>query len=131
MNLEIILIILVVFLLIIGILAIPFLMQIRKTLNNLNDALETLNRHLPGILQNMEDLTTNVNGITGHVNKQVEAFSVPALRLQALFLNLVVGLENTLQLGAKFPLIKAAMNLPAVVKGFQVFFHSLRSKDNG
>jgi len=131
MYLEIILIILIVFLLMLGAFVVPFLMQIRKTLDNVNLALETLNQYLPGILKNIEDITTNVNSITGHVNKQLERFLIPVLRIQTLLLNLVFSLENALHANmSKFPLFKAARSLPAVLKGLRVFANTLRSKND-
>jgi predicted PurR-regulated permease PerM len=130
MNLEsIAIIVIVVLLLILCAFTIPFLIQLRKTINNINITLQTLNQHLPGILKNMEDITTNVNSITSHVNKQVEGVIIPILRLKTLLLNLALGMESVLHTNInKFHLIKAARNMPAVLKGLQVFFQTLRSK---
>lgn len=124
-----ILIAVVVFLIIIVAAAIPFLLQLKKTLNNINITLMTLNQHLPGILSNVDQITTNVRGITGNVDKQVEGFVIPVLKIQTLLLNLIIGVENTLPKMMKLPLFKAARNFAALKKGINVFFDTLVQKN--
>jgi hypothetical protein len=133
MNLEsIAIIVIVILLLILCAFVIPCLMQLRKTIHNVNITIETLNQHLPAILKNTEDITTNVNSIASHVNKQVEGVIIPILRLKTLLLNLALGVESALHLNInKFHFIKAAQNLPAMLKGLQVFIQTLRSKAKG
>jgi hypothetical protein len=131
MYFEITLVILIIFLLMLGAFSIPFLMQIWKTLNNFNLTLQILNQHLPVILKNMEDITSNVNNITDNVNKQLERLLIPVLKMQTMLLNFIFNLENALHFNMnKFPLIKAARNLPAVIKGFRGFWNALYSKND-
>lgn len=130
MNLETFLIIATVLLVILCACAVFLVIRLLKTLNHVNLSLQILNQNLPGILKNMEAITTNVNSVTGQVNRQVEGFALPALRLQTLLLNSVLGLESALQTGiSKFPLFKAARKAPAVIKGLQAFFRTLRGKE--
>jgi predicted PurR-regulated permease PerM len=125
---NIILILVIVFFIILCAAAVPFLIQLWHTFNNLNVTLQTLNQHLPGIMKNMEDITANVDRITGNVDKQVEGFVIPVMKLQAMFTNLTLGLESTLKTNlGMFPLFKAARSLPAVLKGVRAFVNTLRS----
>jgi uncharacterized protein YoxC len=72
MFLEISVAILSIVFLLIAVLSVPFLLQIWRTAKGITTTLHMLNESLPGILKNLEEITTNINKATHTVNEQIE-----------------------------------------------------------
>jgi hypothetical protein len=82
--------------------------------------IDMLNESLPGILRNLDEITTNINRATHTVNEQIEGFSLIARRIQGL-LGIVSDIENILNVGARLPVLKSVRNAFAVLTGVKVF----------
>ena len=122
MGLETGLVILnVVFLLIVAI-SIPFLFQFWRMAKNIAITLQTLNHSLPGILQNLEEVTSNIVSATDTVNSHIEGLSSAIKKIQGT-LDLVGNLEAVIRL----PFFKTLVTLSAVLKGARAFLNVFRS----
>jgi uncharacterized protein YoxC len=120
----------IVFLLI-AVLSIPFLLQIWRTAKGITTTLNMLNESLPGILKNLEEITTNINKATHTVNEQIEGLSLLAGRIQGL-MSIVLDVENILRAGVRLPVFKTLRNALAVatgVKAFMKVFFSSRGSE--
>ena len=119
----------VVFLLIAGF-SVPFLLQIWRTAKSMTTTLHMLNESLPGILKNLEEITTNINKATLTVNEQIEGLSLVARRIQGL-LGIVSDIENILHVGARLPILRSVRNAFAVLTGVRVFMKVFLSSRRG
>jgi uncharacterized protein YoxC len=120
MFLEISVVILSIVFLLIAVFSVPFLLQIWRTAKSMATTLHMLNESLPGILKNLEEITTNINKATHTVNEQIEGLSLVARRIQGL-LGIVSDIENILHVGARLPVFKIVRNAFAVLTGVKVF----------
>lgn len=131
MFLEISVAILSIVFLLIALLSIPFLLQIWRTTKDITTTLHMLNESLPGILKNLEEITTNINKATHTVNEQIEGLSLVARRIQGL-MSIVWDVENILRAGVRLPVFKTLRNALAVatgVKAFMKVFFSSRGSE--
>lgn len=120
MFLEISVVILSIVFLLIAVFSVPFLLQIWRTAKSMATTIDMLNESLPGILKNLDEITTNINRATHTVNEQIEGFSLIARRIQGL-LGIVSDIENILNVGARLPVLKSIRNAFAVLTGVKVF----------
>jgi len=120
MFLEISIVVLSFVFLLMAVLSVPFLLQIWRTAKSMATTLQMLNESLPGILKNLEEITTNINKATRTVNQQIEGLSLVATRIQGL-LGIVSDIENVLHIGVRLPVFKAVRNAFAVLTGVRVF----------
>jgi len=120
MFLEISVVILSIVFLLIAVFSVPFLLQIWRTAKSMATTIDMLNESLPGILRNLDEITTNINRATHTVNEQIEGFSLIARRIQGL-LGIVSDIENILNVGARLPVLKSVRNAFAVLTGVKVF----------
>ena len=120
MFLEISVAILSIVFLLIAVLSIPFLLQIWRTVKGITTTLHMLNESLPGILKNLEEITTNINKATHTVNEQIEGLSLIAGRIQGL-MSIVLDVENILCAGVRLPVFKTLRNALAVATGVKAF----------
>lgn len=100
--------------------AIPFLLQNWRTAKGITTTLQMLNESLPGILKNLEEITTNINKATHTVNEQIEGLSLVARRIQGL-MSIVLDVENMLLTGVRLPVFKTLRNALAVATGVKTF----------
>ena len=96
----------------------------------MTNTLHMLNESLPGILKNLEEITTNINRATHTVNEQIEGFSLVARRIQGL-LGIVSDIENILHVGARLPILRSVRNAFAVLTGAKVFLKVFLSSRRG
>jgi hypothetical protein len=123
---TILIILSVVFLLLAGF-SIPFFLQLWRAAKGMVLTLQTLNQNLPGIMKNMEEITTNVNLATTIVRRQVEDLSLTLHKIQGT-LNLVVGVEEILRRSIHLSFARKVRTYVAVAKGIRVFLDYLVSK---
>jgi uncharacterized protein YoxC len=109
--------------------AIPFLIQIWQTAKGLAQTLQVLNESLPGIMQNLEEITVQLKRTTTQVNRQVEAFSLAADRIRGT-LNLLVGLEEVVRQGIRMPWGVPLKNTYALTRGIVAFLSTLLTGDH-
>jgi uncharacterized protein YoxC len=126
MYLEISVVVLSVVFLLIAALSIPLLIQIWRTAKSITTTLHTLNQSLPGILKNLDEITTNINKATYTVNNQIESISPVIRRLQSA-LELFLDLEHVLKAGLRLPFYKTVKTASAVLKGARIFLDVFRS----
>ena len=119
MSLEIIFTVIAVAFLVLVALAVPFLVQARKTARDIAVTLETLNQSLPGILKNLEEITENVNNAAYTINRQVGDLALAAGRVRQALDCLRP------ETGRLFSVLRTAT---AAVKGAGVFFEVFRSR---
>jgi uncharacterized protein YoxC len=120
MFLEISVVILSVVFLLIAVLSVPFHLQTWRTAKSMATTLQMLNESLPGILKNLEEITTNINRATHTVNERIEGLSLVAHRVQGL-LGMVLDIGNVLQARTRLPVFKTVRNAFAVLTGVKVF----------
>jgi len=89
---------------------------------NIAITLQTLNRSLPCILQNLEEITSNIVSATDTVNSHIEGLSSAIKKIQGT-LDLVGNLEAVIRL----PFFKTLVTLSAVLKGVRAFLNVFRS----
>jgi uncharacterized protein YoxC len=120
MFLEIgVFIISIVFLLLV-VFSIPFLVQVWRSAKGITTTLHMVNESLPGILRNLEEITTNINKATNTVNEQIEGLALVTGRIQG-FLSVVTDIDNILRASLRLPVFKTIRNIAAVVTGVKVF----------
>ena len=120
MFLEIgVFIISIVFLLLV-VFSIPFLLQIWRSAKGITATLHMVNENLPGILKNLEEISTNINKATHTVNEQIEGLALVTRRIQGL-LNVVLEIDNIFRAGVRLPVLKTFRNVLAVATGVKVF----------
>jgi len=101
-------------------LLILFLWQMWRTAKNMATALEELNKTLPEILANMQEITANIHSATDMIRHEAEEFVVLSQKVRA-FLGLVNDLEITLLQGVKVPLTETLKTARGLLKGIGVF----------
>lgn len=120
MFLEISVAVLSLVFLLMAALSVPLLLQIWRTAKGITTTLNTLNESLPGILKNLEELTTNINTATRTVNEQIEGLSLVVGRIQGI-MSLVMDVEKILSAGVRLPVFKTIRNAAAVASGLRSF----------
>jgi uncharacterized protein YoxC len=123
MNLEIIRYILLGFLLLMVIMALPLLYKLWQTVEEINQTLRTLNARLPFILKNIEEIADNVNEATTNVNARISELSSAFQRVQAL-LGGFHGVKEAVRSQKRFTLLRNALPL---IKGVKTFFQVLNT----
>lgn len=124
---EIFLIALSVAVLLIAVFSIPFFLQLWRTAKSMAQTLQLLNQNLPGILKNVEEITTNANRATTIVTQDVEKLSLAIRKLQGT-LGLLVGIEEIVRRSLNLTFAHKVRTSIAVAKGARVFLDHLVSK---
>jgi len=109
----------IAFLLLAGSLAAVFF-QLWRMLQRLLPAIEHLNRSLPGILRNVEDITAHIKDTSSQVHFQVENLSNRLNQVHAL-LAVIPVVEDRLKAGLLTPVLGGGRNLAALCKGASAF----------
>jgi uncharacterized protein YoxC len=128
MDLEIGLLILVVILILLIIFCIPVLLQIWRVSKDLTITLQIMNKSLPIILQNMEEITANVNNSTSVINKKIQNFSDTTNRSGLVINDLIENIQYFVPLAMKLPVFSSFKNIIAILKGISVFMDVLFKK---
>jgi uncharacterized protein YoxC len=105
-----------------------FLWQMWRTAKNMATALEVLNKNLPEILANLEEITANINSATDLLKREAEEFTLISRKVRA-FLGVVTDVEEILLQGVKLPLVETLKTTRGLLKGVKVFFNVLMLKD--
>jgi len=105
---------------------IPSILQIRRAAKNLSETLETLNRSLPEILKNLEDITFNIRQASDTVHMQVEGLALVVGRIQSI-MGFILDLEELLRGKMKLPVFQVLTNIMAFKRGLQTFLSVYRS----
>jgi hypothetical protein len=115
-----------VFLLLVGF-SIPLFLQMWRATKNMATALESLNKGLPGILKNLEEITSNISRATSLLEKEMESLSLLGNKIRAI-MAMGENVERILHLGVKRPVWEALRNARGLLKGVRAFFDVLQAK---
>jgi uncharacterized protein YoxC len=124
---EIFLIALSVAVLLIAVFSIPLFLQLWRTAKSMTLTLQLLNQSLPGILKNVEEMTTNANRATTIVTREVEELSLTIRKLQGM-LGFLVGIEEIVRRSIHLTFARKVRTSMAVAKGARVFLDYLLSR---
>ncbi len=112
--------------------AIPLVVQMWRAAKKMATALEELNESLPGILKNLEDITSNLGSTTDVINREMASFTLLGNKVRAL-LACSDAAERMLLNLLRTPLTETSRTVRAVIKGIGVFLHTyalLKSEDS-
>lgn len=115
-------------LLLLVIFSIPILLKLWRAANDVTVTLQALNERLPAILQNMEEISANINQSTTAINQCVQDYAVIARRFHEAMGTVANGLELFSSLAPRRPLFQTAASLIPVVKGIRAFLGVLTGK---
>ncbi len=124
-KIEIILLIICVALLVIVGYLVPLLIQIRKTATRASETLGSINQRLPVIMTNLEEITTNMNGISKTVGRQVDELALTVDRINGV-MKFYLGKELFFREQFSIPLMNVFRSYGAVIKGIRVFLDYLK-----
>lgn len=130
MYLEICLLILSVAFLLLVIYCIPIFKQIWRTSKDVAITLDTLNKSLPAILKNLEEITGSINNSTAAVNREVKNFTGTVGRFQLVLSDVVDDIQRIAPLAMKWPVFKTMKNIFAVAKGIHAFLNVLLAEED-
>jgi hypothetical protein len=122
MYLEISLVFLSAAVFLIAVVTVPLLFQIQKIARGLVITQDILQKSLPGLLQNLEEVIANINKTAVTVNYQIEGISLAVEKVHATF-SLIMELQNILRLGLRLPIFNFLRTVGAVAKGVRVFLN--------
>jgi hypothetical protein len=109
-----------ILLLILVIFLVPLIIQARRTVKGMAQTLEIINRDLPAIMKNLDEISTNLNWTTATVRSEVAELSMTIKRVQGV-LGLFLGAKDVLSRRMSFPLVGAMTTAMAVFKGISAF----------
>jgi uncharacterized protein YoxC len=116
----IILILLSLLVLLLILFAVPLLIQLRRTAKGLEETAAILNRNLPGIMANLQEITTGVNRTTATVQREIGELSLTLRRVQGI-VGVLLGVGEVVMRRMSSPLARNAMTALAVAKGVRTF----------
>ena len=128
MNLEIYWLILGIAFFLLIIFCIPILLQIWLTTKNITLTLDTLNRSLPIILNNLEEITTNINNSTTAVDREIQTIFDTVRRFHSAINGIFGDVQSLVPKAANFPLFRMIKNVTAIIKGVRVFLNVFLNK---
>lgn len=122
---ENIVIAIAVLVLLLVIFAIPLLIQVRRTVRGMEQTLGIINRDLPAIMKNLEEITTNINMTTTTVKSEVAELSTTLKRIQGVT-GVFLGAADVLRHRISVPLVGGVTTAMAVFKGIRAFVEVFR-----
>ncbi len=124
---EISLLIIAIAILFLVIFAIPSIIQFRRTAKNIELTAKTLNQNLPGILTNIDEITTILSDTVHSVSEQTEGLKEGVNKIHDMIDN-IVDFERQIRYEIESPLIETVSTISAIIKGSRAFIDVLRSK---
>ncbi|MCG6535390.1 MAG: hypothetical protein L7F78_12025 [Syntrophales bacterium LBB04] len=91
----------------------------------ISDTLEIINRNLPAIMQNLEEMVSSANSTAHTVQAEVEAITAVTRRIHGT-IGLVAALEHIIRGKIRVPVVSVFSTAFAIAKGIRVFFYVLR-----
>lgn len=122
---EISLLIIALAILMAVIFAIPAILQFRRTTKNLDLTVKTLNQNLPGILTNIDEITTGLMDTVHTISEQTEGLKEVISKFQGMADD-VVSFERQIRQEIESPILDTVGTIGALVKGIRVFIDALR-----
>jgi uncharacterized protein YoxC len=112
--------------LLIAIFSIPALLQIRTTAQRFQTTSETLNRDLPNILHNLDEITSSLTGAADKVQHEADRLTYVVDKVREMTDD-VVNLEKNIRREIESPIVEVLGTLTATVKGLRAFLEAIRS----
>lgn len=100
--------------------AIPTIIQLRKSVKKIEDIGENLDKQLPDILQNVQQITSNLSGIMDTGRRQVETVGGTIDDLKTV-VDDIVGVEKKIKYSVDTRLIRSLATITAGVKAAKAF----------
>lgn len=127
-NPEIIILVLLSLIVLLFILfAVPLLIQLRRTAKGVEETAVILNRDLPGIMANLQEITSGVNRTTATVQREVAEISLTLRKVQGL-VGVMLGVGEVLRRQIHFPLARRVTTALAVAKGVRTFIGVMKDR---
>jgi uncharacterized protein YoxC len=124
---EISLLLIAIAFLLLSIFAIPMLLQVRRTAKSLELTSKTLNQNLPGILTNLDEITTNLTHTSQAVHDQVAGLKNIVDKFQDMADD-VVDFERNIRTEIEAPIMETVTTITATIKAIRAFLDALRIK---
>jgi uncharacterized protein YoxC len=105
--------------------SVPFLFQLWQNARNMALTLQILNKHLPTILNNFEEITTNINHVSHTINDQVENLDFAIQKIQNA-MGLANDSDNSLKEEIVSPFLDTVKTLSWIIKGIGTFISVFR-----
>jgi uncharacterized protein YoxC len=106
---------------------IPTIIQIRRTAKKAELTTSILNQNLPGILANLDQITTNLTQTTQTVYEQVEGLKNVVDKFNYIADD-VVDFERSIRAEIEIPIMETVNTISAVIKATRAFLEVLRIK---
>ncbi len=100
--------------------AIPTIIQLRRSVKKIEDLGENLDRQLPEILQNVQQITSNLSGIMDSGRRQVETVGGTIEDIKSV-VDDIVGVEKKIKYSVDTRLIRSFATITAGVKAAKAF----------
>ncbi len=108
--------------------SIPIFWQLWQMAKKMTAAMETLNKSLPGILNNVEVMTCNLSSASEVIRREAEVLAVFARNVRA-FLEMAKGMEGIVRDGLRnLPIAEKLKTARSLWKGVRVFLAVLQEK---
>jgi uncharacterized protein YoxC len=107
--------------------AIPTIIQIRRTAKNAEISIQSLNQNLPGILTNVDEITTNVTQATQSIGQNIDGLKEVVNKFH-LVADDVVQFEQTIREEIEPPILGTLGTLSGILKGVRTFIEVWRGK---
>lgn len=109
---------------------VPTVVQLRQTVKQLEDTTGKLDKSLPGIMTNMEDISENLSAILKTGRKQVDVVNDAVANLKGI-VDDVVFFEKQIKRKVESPIFQSASTIAATAKAVQAFLNVMGGKRNG
>ncbi|NIS38218.1 DUF948 domain-containing protein [Candidatus Saccharibacteria bacterium] len=109
---------------------VPTIVQFRRSAQKIEEVSANLDRHLPGILANMDEIATNLSAILIASRQQVKSLSTAVEQVRGM-VDDVVTIEKRIKYQIEKPLVQTLKTVSAANKAMQVFLATVtRSRNN-
>ena len=119
-NWQIIALLLVIALIVLIAYVIPMMIQLRRSLQKLGDMAENLDNHLPKIMENVENISTDLTTILASSRGHVDTIGVAANQLKDMVTD-ISSMEKRVRTQVEKPLVQSIATVAAVARAAQAF----------
>jgi uncharacterized protein YoxC len=106
---------------------IPTLIQIRRTARNAEITIKSVNQNLPGILTNVDEITTNLTQATQSVHRNIDGMKEVIHKLH-LVADDIVQFEQTIRQEIEPPILDTLGTFSGIAKGIKTFMEVWRRR---
>lgn len=114
-------------LLLLAIFTVPTIIQIRRTAKNAEITLKAVNQNLPGILTNLDEITTNLTATSQSIHQNLDGFKEVVHKFH-LVADDVVQFERVIREELEGPILNTVGTFTGIVKGVNAFLEVWRKK---